>query len=397
MKKKKQIETIELDEKFTIPQISYTLEGLLKGKSKFQPSQIVSPVHGTHIVDRIHYVDNSGKVNVDYGYDYIRDKKHISDEELIAKHGTKYYEFSYVNKQLTEEEKRGTDYSKKEEKPKPEPVKENKTLSSFFTTEDELKIEEEEAAPILDPVVEETPEEPTNPFEEDAEFKIHISVEEDNEPFEYNTYDNNLPKPEPTPIHNYDYRREDLIPPKSKPTPPEPKPTNTFKPIYDTEEKIEDIVYNDEEDIVELPEEEIAPQEVVEEAPVYTRPVSTPKEEPKPAPAKPKYDDYKIPYKSLFPVSDAALEEMPAWLEEKKEIINQQLQAFGIDGEVITYTKGPAFTRYEIMLAQNVNVKKINSIYDNIQMALKAKSMRIQAPIPGKNTVGIEVPNDKAD
>ncbi|MDE7213997.1 MAG: DNA translocase FtsK [Anaeroplasmataceae bacterium] len=188
-----------------------------------------------------------------------------------------------------------------------------------------------------------------------------------------------------------------MIPPKSKPTPPaEPKPTNTFKPIYDTEEKIEDIVYNDEEDIVELEDEKVL-EEVVEETPVYTRPASTPKEESKPVHTKPKYDDYKIPYKSLFPVSDAALEEMPAWLEEKKEIINQQLQAFGIDGEVITYTKGPAFTRYEIMLAQNVNVKKINSIYDNIQMALKAKSMRIQAPIPGKNTVGIEVPNDKAD
>ena len=88
---------------------------------------------------------------------------------------------------------------------------------------------------------------------------------------------------------------------------------------------------------------------------------------------------------------------MPAWLEEKKEIINQQLQAFDIDGEVITYTKGPAFTRYEIMLAQNVKVSKINSIYDNIQMALRTKTMRIQAPIPGKNTVGIEVPNEQAD
>ncbi|MDE7161388.1 MAG: DNA translocase FtsK, partial [Anaeroplasmataceae bacterium] len=125
-------------------------------------------------------------------------------------------------------------------------------------------------------------------------------------------------------------------------------------------------------------------------------PVAEPVKQPE-KPKKPKYDNYKIPYKKLFSVSDASLEEMPAWLEEKKEIINQQLQAFGIDGEVITYTKGPAFTRYEIMLAQNVNVKKINGIYDNIQMALKAKSMRIQAPIPGKNTVGIEVPNEKAD
>lgn len=72
--KKKKMPTIEIEEKFSIPQITYTLEGLIKGKQKFQRSQIVSPMHGTHVVDRMHYVDNSGKVNVDYGYDYIRDE-----------------------------------------------------------------------------------------------------------------------------------------------------------------------------------------------------------------------------------------------------------------------------------------------------------------------------------
>ncbi len=150
--KKKKMPTIEIEEKFSIPQITYTLEGLIKGKQKFQRSQIVSPMHGTHVVDRMHYVDNSGKVNVDYGYDYIRDEKHISDEELIARHGTKYYEFSYVNKQLTEEEKKGTDYSKKELAPKPKPVQENKTLSTFFTTNEELKKQENEEMPIHVPV-----------------------------------------------------------------------------------------------------------------------------------------------------------------------------------------------------------------------------------------------------
>ncbi|MDE6048043.1 MAG: hypothetical protein K2F56_05375, partial [Anaeroplasmataceae bacterium] len=256
MKKKKTIETIELDEKFSIPQISYTLDGLLKGKTKFQRSQIVSPIHGTHVVDRMHYVDNSGKVDVDYGYDYIRDQKHISDEELIARHGTKYYEFSYVNKQLTDEEKRGTDYTKKEEKPVIEPVKENKTLSSFFTTNEGLKAEEAKEPVILDPVLEEEPEEIINPLEEDAEFNIRISIdEEEEEPYEYNSFDANLPKPEPTPIHNYDYRREDLIPPTPKPAPQKPKP------VVEPEEKIEEIDYSDAMDFVE----EIMDEPVIEE------------------------------------------------------------------------------------------------------------------------------------
>ncbi|MDE5867788.1 MAG: hypothetical protein K2H02_02480 [Anaeroplasmataceae bacterium] len=91
MKQKKKIEEIELDEKFEIPQIPVPLDSLIKGKGKFTRSETVSPIHGTHVVDKISYVDNSGKVDVDYGYDFIRDEKHISDEELIKRHGTKYY------------------------------------------------------------------------------------------------------------------------------------------------------------------------------------------------------------------------------------------------------------------------------------------------------------------
>ena len=266
MKKKKNIEPIELDEKFSIPQISYTLEGLIKGRSKFQRSQIVSPIHGTHVVDRIHYLDNSGKVDVDYGYDYIRDKKHISDEELIARHGTKYYEFSYVNKQLTEDEKRGTDYTKKEEKPVLEPVKENKTLSSFFTTNEELQHEEEQEPVVLDPVFEEEPQ--IDPLEENAEFNIRISVDEDDdEPYEYNSFDENLPKPKPTPIHNYDYRREDFIPPKPKAVEQQPAPKPVVEPEPE-EIKLEEISYEDDAafgDHIDYQEELVVPQETYSE------------------------------------------------------------------------------------------------------------------------------------
>ncbi len=377
-KKNKKIDIIEFDEKFSIPQISYTLDGLLRGKRKFQRSQTVSPMHGTNVVDRLHYVDNSGKVNVDYGYDYIREKKHISDEELIKRHGTKYYEFSYVNKQLTEEEKKGTDYSKKEEIITEKTVIENKTLSTFFTSSDDYSNKDED---INLNNVDIKLEEP-DLFDEEGEYNIHISIDDSDE-FEYNSFDEKLAKVEPTPIHGYDFRNDDII-----------KSIEKEKHEEKSEIKLEEINY--EEPTLESVDEkyEIEEEPIVEEIKIIKQ--ETPIiEEPKIK--KPKYDNYKIPYEKLFPKSSASLDDTPSWLVEKKEIINQQLEAFGIDGEVITYTKGPAFTRYEIMLAQNVNVKKINSIYDNLQMALKAKSMRIQAPIPGKNTVGIEVPNEKAD
>lgn len=364
--KKKKIE-ISLEEKFQIPQINFTLDGIIRGKTKFKKSETVSPFHGSRVVDKIHYVDNSGKVDIDYGYDYIREEKHISDEEQIRRHGTKYYEFTFLNDQLTEEDKRGVDYSKKPAEAQKKVVVEESTLNSFFETTDQLYQEEETSfeIPKEEPIVE--------PFNEEAEFKIHLSLEDD-ETYEYNTFSEKMPKPEQTTIPSY------LKPEKEVPV--------YTKPVMAKEEMVEELVYDDSEPEMVFETEAHEPEAIIE------KPLATPKPMP---PLRPKYSDYRIPYKDLFSRSTAAEEELPPWLEEKKEIINQSLQAFGIEGEVITYTKGPAFTRYEIMLAQHVNVKKINSIYDNIQMALQAISLRIQAPIPGKNTVGIEVPNDKAD
>ena len=133
MRKKKVTEINIKDEKFVIPQINFPLDGIIKGKAKFVPSEIASPFHGTNVVDRKHYIDNSGVVDIDYGYDYLRDNKHISKEEFIKKHGTEYYEFTFLNQQLTEEQKRGSDYSKKKNKDYSNAKKEETDiLSNFF-------------------------------------------------------------------------------------------------------------------------------------------------------------------------------------------------------------------------------------------------------------------------
>lgn len=387
--KKKKIETIELDDDFEIPQIPIPLDCLIKGKSKFSPSETVSPIHGRNVVDKISYVDNSGKVDIDYGYDFIRDKKHISDEEQIRRHGTKYYEFSFLNDQLSDEAKAGANYNQKK-KPEQQVMKVNTTLNSFFVNPDE--IEEEEEEPVVVPekvVVPQDQEDELPPMDEDidlenpdSEFKIHLSVDEDEDTYTYATLDQNLPKPKPTVIPSYVTSDiEDNEPPVHV------RPKQEEQPV-----QLENIEYDDEEPAID---EEI--REIVEEQPTKTVVDERPELQAEPIQKRPTYDNYSIPYEKLFMKSDPTTEEIPAWLEEKKEVINQSLEAFGIDGEVVNYTKGPAFTRYEVMLAANVNVKKINGIFDNLQMALQATSLRIQAPIPGKNTVGIEVPNVKAD
>ncbi len=80
---------------------------------------------------------------------------------------------------------------------------------------------------------------------------------------------------------------------------------------------------------------------------------------------------------------------------EKKNVINQTLSSFGIAAEVTGAVKGPSVTRYELKLEEGVLVKKIENIVDNLAMRLKVSSVRVLAPIKGKDAVGLEIPNKK--
>ncbi|MGD9886700.1 MAG: DNA translocase FtsK [Bacilli bacterium] len=77
----------------------------------------------------------------------------------------------------------------------------------------------------------------------------------------------------------------------------------------------------------------------------------------------------------------------------QKEVIDKTLKDFKIGGRVVHFTKGPTVTQFEIKLDDGVKVERVKNISRNIQMNLEGKSIRIEAPIPGKATIGIEVPN----
>ncbi|MDD3623735.1 MAG: DNA translocase FtsK [Bacilli bacterium] len=79
--------------------------------------------------------------------------------------------------------------------------------------------------------------------------------------------------------------------------------------------------------------------------------------------------------------------------QKQIDTINQTLEEFGISGEVVNYVKGPAVTQFEISLGGGIKAERVQNISRNLQMNLECKSLRIEAPIPGKSTVGIEVPN----
>ncbi len=76
--------------------------------------------------------------------------------------------------------------------------------------------------------------------------------------------------------------------------------------------------------------------------------------------------------------------------------LNKTLSAFKVHAEVVNYTVGPTITQFEVKLALGVKVSRITNLADDIKLALAAKDVRIEAPIPGRSTVGIEVPNPQS-
>ena len=83
-------------------------------------------------------------------------------------------------------------------------------------------------------------------------------------------------------------------------------------------------------------------------------------------------------------------------MERTIQVIRGTLKEFGIEAEVTHVEQGPVVTRYELLPAAGVKVERIGALSNNITLALKAESIRVQAPIPGKGVVGIEVPNRNA-
>jgi DNA segregation ATPase FtsK/SpoIIIE, S-DNA-T family len=84
------------------------------------------------------------------------------------------------------------------------------------------------------------------------------------------------------------------------------------------------------------------------------------------------------------------------WLENRKQLLNETLLNFNVRASVVNVTQGPSVTRFEVQPEPGVKVNKITNLSDDIKLSLAAKDIRIEAPIPGKHTIGIEVPNKES-
>lgn len=415
-KKKKIVKTTEDDEIFVIPQIVSPYEGLKRSKDKFKPSTFASPIFGTGLSDKPSYDDNSDEMgDYDVKYDSFRsdNNKKIDDEYNLKKFGTKYPGFEEIDEDSIKEIY-GEDL--KIQKKNLTVIKDEPKAPTFSFIEDTKK-ENFKADEIKDEVtdlkidVKEENNDNDSVFNfDDFEPEVHeeAKLETPVRPIfsrngQYSNQSTVIVRKQKTENNYNELENKNYTNIKNEST-----FENVANNVYTETKKFEPLNHVNEENVnlnvdnhikenedfkkeVTINEfNEIKTEETISEDSFVK--YEEPQELILPVVLNP-YQDYKLPPLSLISRSEDLNESDLSSLEESKEIINQTLASFDINGMVEHYVEGPTFTRYEISLEIGTNVKKILSIQDTLQMNLGVTSLRIQAPIPGKKTVGIEVPN----
>lgn len=135
---------------------------------------------------------------------------------------------------------------------------------------------------------------------------------------------------------------------------------------------------------------------------VEVKPASVPTslvpiEEKKEKKKKTDYSDYQFPSLDfLAKQEEGADENIQAEIQENADKLIETLASFGVTASIKGVDRGPRITRYEVVPAKGVKVSSILNLQDDIALNLAAGSIRMEAPIPGKSAVGIEIPNKKS-
>ncbi|MDU4652469.1 DNA translocase FtsK [Sneathia sanguinegens] len=149
----------------------------------------------------------------------------------------------------------------------------------------------------------------------------------------------------------------------------------------------------------ELEKEKVKEEPIIQEEkiPIKVQEIKEEKEE-KEEEVKPNIidDDLKKSIEEVFvyrKVDEQEKIKMKKEINENIRKLEKVLKEFGVDAKVVDYATGPTITRYEITIPTGVRVNKVTQLSDEISMYLEAESVRFEAPIPGKATIGIETPN----
>ncbi len=153
-----------------------------------------------------------------------------------------------------------------------------------------------------------------------------------------------------------------------------------------------------EEEPLEEAEDELPPFDNATSARTPDRTAVQPEPKPEPqAPAKPDYSNYEFPsidFLGLDP--EASDENVQLEIQENADRLIDTLASFNVTASIKGVDRGPRITRYEVVPAKGVKVSSIMNLQDDIALSLAADGIRMEAPIPGKSAVGVEIPNKKS-
>ncbi len=199
---------------------------------------------------------------------------------------------------------------------------------------------------------------------------------------------------------------EETVKPKTlrkKPTPPksiayQPKQTQTDPLSEETDDPAFEEIVEFEEQMLEseIPPKSIKTATHVEIVSELEENSKLMEQIDKGAVVKPK--NFKLPKLDFLQKAPKATKKInEAEIDRKIEELLSKLQEFKVEGDVVRTYSGPLVTTFEFKPAPNVKISKILNLQDDLAMALSAETIRIQAPIPGRDVVGIEIPNETID
>jgi S-DNA-T family DNA segregation ATPase FtsK/SpoIIIE len=183
----------------------------------------------------------------------------------------------------------------------------------------------------------------------------------------------------------------------------QPRPAIVSVPLIEEDRMSSPIIVEPREET--LPESPLADASANKElSPLLVEDEAKPEMEKKPerhpvfSPSKPKsrkedLKGYRLPDLSLLQDFDKGEKSARIEPSDYSRLLEETLRSFGVEASVLHVERGPTVTRYELQPAKGVKVSKIVSLTDDLALALAAASLRIEAPIPGKSAIGIEVPN----
>ena len=171
-----------------------------------------------------------------------------------------------------------------------------------------------------------------------------------------------------------------------------PPPITRKPPVREPQPEIEPPVLHEEADEESEPKEPEGDLPLDINAPLQEEEVNFDERQPSEEPEEEEID-YVFPSVELLDVARASEEVNEEELKANAELLRSKLADFGVEIESVSVTPGPVVTLYELVPATGVKISRIESLQDDIALALKARGIRIIAPIPGKGTVGVEIPN----